>query len=147
MVTGLLLLIFFMHALAALFALLVLCCCCLYKKRHSLQRFIEKSAVTFPAFLMIIYWWTVDSSKFGEKYLFSSLITYYRDEYFRTFLMRGGLLFYDNYPLYGGILGYVIGSFFSLVVIALTLYGWSCSRYPRAYARGPMNFNVFYFQP
>ena len=77
---------------------------------------------------MIIYWWTVDSSKFGEENLFNSLIAYYRDEYFRTFLMRGELLFYDNYTLYGGIPGYVIGSFFSLVVIALALYCWFCNK-------------------
>lgn len=128
MITGLLLLIFFMHALAALFALLLFFACCLYQNRHSLGTFIKKSAVTFPVLLMIIYWWTVDSSKFGEENLFNFLIAYYRDEYFRTFFMRGELLFYDNYTLYGGIPGYVIGSFFSLVVIALTLYCWFCNK-------------------
>lgn len=129
MVTALLLLlIFFMHALSALFALLVFFACCFYKNRHSLGIFIKKSVVTFPVLLMIIYWWNVDSRKFGEANLFSSLIAYYRDEYFGTFLMRGELLFYDNYTLYGGISGYIIGTFFSLAVIAVTLYCWSCNK-------------------
>jgi len=124
MIAGLLLLIFFMHALAALFSLLLFFACCLYENRHSLGTFVKKSAVTVPALLLIFYWWTGDSRKFGEESLFNSLIAYYRDEYFSTFLMRGELLFYDNYTLYGGIPGYVIGSFFSLVLIALTLFFW-----------------------
>jgi hypothetical protein len=128
MVTGLLLLIFLMHALAALFALLVFFACCLYKHRHSLQRFLAKSAVTVPVLLLIIYWWTLDSRKSGAENLFNSLIAYYRNDYFRTFLMRGELLLYDNYTLYGGIPGYVISSFFSLVVIVPTLYSWYCNK-------------------
>ena len=147
MVTVLLILLFFMHALAALFALLLFFACCLYENRHSLGTFIEKSAVTFPVLLMIIYWWTVDSSKFGEENLFNSLIAYYRDEYFRTFFMRGELLFYDNYALYGGIPGYVIGSFFSLVVIALTLYCWFCNKgkYSVINKKDKLDMSVFLF--
>lgn len=114
--------LFFMHALAVIFALLVFFVCCLCQNKASFIKALKKATVTIPVLILIITWWTYDTAEYSGQGLIDSLFEYYRNDYIKSLVLRGGFLVHDNFRLYGGVLGYCIALLFSLFIIGLTIY-------------------------
>ncbi|MBU1627887.1 hypothetical protein KKB18_11005 [bacterium] len=111
----LLLFTFFIHVFSALFALLICFFTSLINHKCSVRKMIDEVMLAFPLLFMLFLWWIMREK--GNQSILSFLVDYYKNEYLSTFLKRGAILFYDNYFLYGGILGYTIGTIFSLCIV------------------------------
>ncbi|UCF06818.1 MAG: hypothetical protein JSV33_07285 [bacterium] len=109
--------LFFVHALAAIFASVLLLACIFLAGRRSFSWAAQRCAMILPVLTMLIAWWKVEASHYGGQGTARFLGTYYRQEYFTTFVDRRSIFFLDNNHLFEGSNGYLIGLAFSLCII------------------------------
>ena len=116
---GLLVLVFSSHALTTVFALAVVLVVTAYHYRRAPLRMLLELAVMVPVVLMVATWWRTSQ---GDSNTGAFLIEYYSHEFLATYVKRGKMLFIDNYFLYPGIWGVLVGTLFSLVILVPVLY-------------------------
>lgn len=120
-ITFLFLLLFLMHVLTSIFCVMIFITSVIVFNKNSFLRILKKSIILIPIILLIILWQSSQPSQVHGQSMLSILLDYYRNAYFQTFSLRTGLFYWDNYLLTGGLLGCVIASLFSLVIIAVSL--------------------------
>lgn len=113
-----LVLLFFVHALAAVFAVLLFLACCIISGRRSPAGKVRACAVLFPLLFIILLWWRRETALYRGTGTVDFLHTYYGTEYLKTLFARKNFLFLDNYNLYEGMKGKVIGLLFASCIVA-----------------------------
>jgi hypothetical protein len=114
--------LFFMHAMAALVAILVFVPCALAGNGLPRSRRILLLASVAPVLLLLAAW-LLGGFQTGQS-LFPLLARYYGRRYFQGLATRVDVLYLDNYHLYEGWPGKVIGLGFSLFIIMWLVVGW-----------------------
>ena len=117
-IASLLVMLFFMHAQNALMGLVIYACLMLYHFRKSLARFFSHVLlIPLPLVIMIFIWWFTQESQQQEESTFKYLLDYYTSEYFQSFLLRFGIVVFDNFQLQDGWPGILIAAGFFLCII------------------------------
>ena len=115
---SLLLLLFFAHALAAIFATLIHLVFIAFARNTRPLRKAANCLTTVPALAMLAVWWLYGRSFWFGPSASEHLAVYYSGEFFAAFPDRGKILFIDNYNVLSGTTAVVVGTAFSLIIIA-----------------------------
>jgi hypothetical protein len=111
------LLLYFVHVLTTLLCLLVFACLLAGRLRRSAASAMRHAAAALPVVALLAVWWLA-FAEHSEEGIFGFLARYYTRNYARTVHLRAGLLCYDNYFLYPGRAGKLLGSAFGLTFLA-----------------------------
>jgi len=119
----LMVLLFFMHAMATLFSFMIYACCVLYfyiwgKNRNNI---LMQLLPCLPAAALFCFWWITDSRGYDGPGLISSLFQYYQTTFLELFWHRGAIIVHDNFRLFGNVPGYILATFFSLVIFLFSI--------------------------
>ena len=131
-ITSSLLFMFFVHVLTPIFCITIFLLSILYFHKDSFQNILRKCVVLIPVIVLLILWWNSQPLQDPGKSIANTLVDYYKNDYLRTFSLRLGLVYWDNFLITGNVLGRVIGLFFSLSTIVIAL-NW------RELLRKPLN--------
>ncbi|MEO0102989.1 MAG: hypothetical protein ABIK81_04755 [candidate division WOR-3 bacterium] len=118
------LLFFFTHILAGFFTLFFFLLFILWHfwcKKISLKSLLKESIVILPFLIIISIWWQ-RKKPYEVQDLLLFLFHYYKAEYLPTFLARARLMILDNRHLYPGFWGRFAGLFFSISLLAPTVF-------------------------
>jgi hypothetical protein len=83
-----------------------------------------------PVIIIILIWWIGDNAGYGEPGLIKFLFYYYKNEFFQSIPLRGGLLIFDNYALFDRISGYAVAFFFSFFTLTIVFWPFIVSKKP-----------------
>lgn len=120
-IAALLILLFYLHAQVALFGIIMVGIMSILTYKKQLKGLFFSALTCVPVILLIGFWWTTRDAE-GEGSTVEFLINYYQNSYLKELYRRGVVLVMDHYQLMEGIWGFVIGLFFSLVIISPALY-------------------------
>ncbi len=118
---SLMLLVFFAHALAALFAVVLHLAFMAGARDTRPARKAANCLTVLPVPAMLTAWWLYGRSFWFGRSTAEYLSCYYTGDFFATFINRVKILFLDNYNLFDGAAGIIIGTAFSLAIIAAAL--------------------------
>ena len=136
----LLLLTFFAHALAALFAIALHLAFMAGSGNARPARKAARCLAALPALAMLAAWWLYGRSFWFGQSTSDHLAGYYSGAFFTTFANRWKLLFIDNYTLFDGAAGIIVGTAFSLAIIAAALIPLVSKRRGRSAETGGMRY-------
>lgn len=116
----LLVMLFLMHAQNALFGLLLYGIMMLFRYGRSFKKLLVRAAlVPLPLVALIFAWWFTRPAV-NEESTLGYLLDYYTSEYFSKFVMRFGIVVFDNFQLRAGLPGVVMATIiFALIFIPL----------------------------
>jgi len=121
----LLIIVYHLHLLIAFFITGLVLIQHIYYNRKSLTNILKRGLVYVPIILLVIYGTIILTSANGglEKTTGLKFLDYYKHEYWYSLKYRiGGFFFLDNFFLFKGIKGILIGFFFSLFTIVSILW-------------------------
>jgi hypothetical protein len=124
-VTGLLLAIYFTHALATIFSLILFAVIYCFHFRQSLKHLAGAGLMVLPTLALVVYWWGTSQS---DANTIGFLLNYYRKFYLATFPNRVSVFAMENFYLFSGKGGWMIGAFFTFLM-HLPLAWWVLTHY------------------
>jgi len=117
-------LIFLIHGITTIFSIIIFLVSVIYFHRNNLKKIMSKSLVAIPILIILISWWLSREPQPNTPNtvnFVSYLLTYYKSSYLPELYKRTGLFYWDNYFLYSGIWGLLVGSIFTYAIIAISL--------------------------
>lgn len=120
-IATLLILLFYLHAQVALFGLIMVSVMSSLTYRKQAKGLFFSALTCVPVILLIVLWWVSRDAE-GEGSTLEFLINYYQNSYLKELYRRGVVLVMDHYQLMEGAWGFLIGAFFSFVIIFPALY-------------------------
>jgi hypothetical protein len=124
--------LYFFHVLSALYAVFVFFLCRVYDYKKGQGRFWIDVAVIVPLFCLIFIWVATRGAYDGAG-LFAYLITYYSTTYLHVLPFRLSFFFLDNFFLYDGASGFLIGSAVSCGLLGMTGSCWLAASKAKRY--------------
>ncbi|WP_022821711.1 hypothetical protein [Hymenobacter norwichensis] len=129
-IAALLVAVYFLHAMMALFSLLMVFSFIMYRYRANFKGLVAHSFVLVPLGLLIVYWWfflqhsaeSTTGYRNEDVSTLQSMEGYYAGEFLQTYKWRLMFLFADNYQLFAGNTGYLVGVLLSFILIVPLLY-------------------------